>query len=72
MGARFGNETAGLNASVFYTDIRDMIVRTPTGQVIDGDNEVTKLNAGDGYVFGFELSGDWEFSPQWTLFGQAA
>jgi hemoglobin/transferrin/lactoferrin receptor protein len=72
IGARFGNETAGLNASLFYTDIRDMIVRTPTGRVIDGDNEVTKLNAGDGYVFGFELSGDWEFSPQWTLFGQAA
>ena len=26
----------------FYTDIDDMIVRTPTGQVVDGDNEVTK------------------------------
>lgn len=72
IGGRYGNETAGLNASVFYTDIRDMIVRTPTGQVIDGDNEVTKLNAGDGYVWGFELSGDWTFAPHWTLFGQAA
>ncbi|NWK54853.1 TonB-dependent receptor [Verrucomicrobiaceae bacterium N1E253] len=72
IGGRYGTETAGINASVFYTDIRDMIVRTPTGQVIDGDNEVTKQNAGDGYVWGFELSADWTFAPQWTLFGQAA
>jgi len=72
VGGRYGTETAGFNASVFYTDIRDMIVRTPTGQVIGGENEITKLNAGDGYVYGVELSGDWEFVPQWTLFAQAA
>ncbi len=72
MGGHYVADTASLNASIFYTDIRDMIVRTPTGAVIGGENEITKKNAGDGYVYGVELDGQWEFVPQWTLFGQAA
>lgn len=71
-GGRYTTDTAGFNISIFYTDIRDMIVRTPTGNIIGGEEEVTKKNAGDGYVYGIELNGDWEFTPQWTLFGQAA
>lgn len=49
--------TPGLSAQLayFYTDIKGMIVRTPTGRIIDGDVEVTKKNAGDGYVQGVEL-----------------
>ncbi len=50
-------------AAYFYTDINDMIIRTPTGRVIDGDHEVTKKNAGDGYVNGVELSASWKFYP---------
>ena len=38
----------------FFTDIDDMIVRTPTGRLIDGDSEVTKMNAGTGFVHGVE------------------
>jgi hemoglobin/transferrin/lactoferrin receptor protein len=34
-----------------------MIVRTPTGKVIDDEYEVTKKNSGDGYVGGVELDG---------------
>lgn len=56
----------------YYTDIRDMIVRTPTGNVISGDNEVTKRNAGDGYVHGVEMDASYRFAPQWTAFGSFA
>ena len=38
----------------FYTDIEDMIVRTPTGRMIDGEYEITKQNVGDGYLQGIE------------------
>lgn len=41
----------------FYTAIDGMIVRAPTGGVIDGENEVTKRNSGDGFVRGFEFAG---------------
>ena len=50
-------------AAYFYTDINDMIIRTPTGRVIDGNYEVTKKNAGNGYVNGVELSASWKFYP---------
>jgi hemoglobin/transferrin/lactoferrin receptor protein len=45
-----------------------MIIRFPTGNTIGGDFEVTKDNVGDGYVHGVELSGDYRFHPQWTVF----
>jgi hemoglobin/transferrin/lactoferrin receptor protein len=50
-------ETDGLTAQLtyFYTDIDGMVVRTPTGRIIDGDSEVTKRNAGDGFIHGVEL-----------------
>ena len=43
-------------ASFFYTDISDMIIRAPTGQIVDMENEVTKRNAGDGFVQGIEFA----------------
>lgn len=53
----FKAETGALftQISCFYTDIDDMIVRTPTGRIIDGNHEVTKKNAGDGYIEGVEI-----------------
>ncbi len=59
-------------ASYFYTDITDMIVRTPTGGTINGQPEVTKQNVGNGYVQGVETGASWRFCPQWTLFGTLA
>jgi hemoglobin/transferrin/lactoferrin receptor protein len=58
-----------LQASYFYTVIEDMIVRQPTGRVIGGNREVTKRNAGEGYIQGFEMSPSWRFHPQLTAFG---
>jgi len=48
VGIKAGNEKAMLECALFYTDIEDLIVRTPTGRMIDGDNEVTKKNGGNG------------------------
>ncbi len=57
------------SATFYYTDIRDMIVRYPTGDIIGTDYEVQKDNVGDGYVQGLELYGDWQFTDEWQLFG---
>ena len=72
MGVKTKYENVAAQASYFYTDIRDMIVRTPTGNIVDGLNEVTKKNAGNGHVQGIELGASWRFVPQWTLFGAVA
>lgn len=53
----------------FYTDVRDMIVRTPTGRTVDGNREVTKRNGGDGYVQGIEVDAEWEFLNGLSVFG---
>ncbi len=53
----------------FYTTISDMIVRTPTGNIIDGNDEVTKKNAGDGFIHGVELSSSYRLHPQWSALG---
>ena len=53
----------------FYYIIQDMIVRTPTGRTIEGDREVTKKNAGDGFLHGVELEGSWNFYRDFSFFG---
>ncbi|MDD2601140.1 MAG: TonB-dependent receptor [Kiritimatiellae bacterium] len=69
VGAKLEADRAMLSAAYFYTDINDMIVRTPTGRMVDGNSEVTKKNAGKGYVHGVELAGAYEFIDCWTLWG---
>jgi hemoglobin/transferrin/lactoferrin receptor protein len=53
-------------AAYYYTWIDDMIMRTPTGDMIAGQREVTKRNGGQGYVHGMELSACYQFTPQWS------
>jgi hemoglobin/transferrin/lactoferrin receptor protein len=67
----FKAATAGYAAQLvyFYTDVDDMIVRTPTGRMIDGNQEVTKKNAGDGHVQGVELDARFRFLRVFTLAG---
>ncbi len=64
-------ETSRLSGqlAVYHTDIDGMIVRTPTGRVIDEDFEVTKLNGGDGYIQGVELDGRIRLLNALTAFG---
>jgi len=64
----FKSRTARLTSQVsyYYTAIDGMIVRTPTGRTIDDLAEVTKKNAGDGYVQGVELSETCRLARQWS------
>jgi len=65
--ARTDKFTGGL--AYFYTDIQDLIVRRPTGRSVGEDVEVSKSNASSGFVHGVELSGSYQLSSQWSLFG---
>ena len=49
--------------------MRDLILRTPTGRMFDGLNEVTKQNVGDGYVQGVEISGTFQVTDMISIFG---
>jgi hemoglobin/transferrin/lactoferrin receptor protein len=49
-----------IQAVAFYTAIRNLIIRTPTGRTIDGLAEVTKRNSDGGYSAGLELSASWQ------------
>ncbi len=59
-------------AAYYYTLIDNQIVRFPTGQMIDGANEVTRANVGEGYTQGVEFGLEWKFYPGFTLFGNVA
>lgn len=64
-------ETGGLTAQLVYayTFIDGMIIRTPTGRRIDDAYEVTKKNAGDGYVQSVELDARYRLGRQLSAFG---
>ncbi len=72
VGLKASYDELFVQGSWYWTQIRDQIVRTPTGRIIDGDREVTKVNAGDGWVQGVDVSATWRFHPQWTTFGTFA
>lgn len=67
IGGRLGGERVGLEAAYYYTHIEDLIVRTPTGRTVDELLEVTKKNAGDGYVQGVELVTNWRLADAWRV-----
>ena len=69
LGTRHQTETTSLNLAAFYTDVEDLIVGTFTDSSL---GTTIATNAGEGYIYGFELEGAWKFQPQWTLSGFAA
>lgn len=69
IGVKTQRDRLSLGLSYFYTNVNDLILRTPTGQVLDGFAEVTKSNVGDGHVQGVELSGAFQLTPDLSLFG---
>ncbi|MAB59625.1 MAG: hypothetical protein CMO46_03660, partial [Verrucomicrobiales bacterium] len=72
IGSRFNNEKFQLGVSCFYTDIQDMIVRTPTGRMIENEFEVIKKNGSKGYVYGMELDGSYQINDWLNAFGALA
>lgn len=72
LGAKWQDRSLAAQVSFFYTDIRDQILRVPTGNTnADGDSEVTKDNVGDGYVYGIELGGAYALDANWSVFGNS-
>lgn len=69
LGTKFIRTRFDGQLSLFYTSIKNLIIRTPTGRIIDGENEITKRNSGDGFVKGVEFQGRYHFSASWYLFG---
>ncbi|MFT5154205.1 MAG: hemoglobin/transferrin/lactoferrin receptor protein, partial [Planctomycetota bacterium] len=72
LGIKARADDLSAEASLFYTDIQDQIVRFPTGATnADGDTIISKDNVGDGEVYGIELGSSWRVNSEWTLFGNA-
>lgn len=70
IGVKAELDNFSLQAAYFFTDIKDMIVRRPTGGTgPGGTTEVSKANGGDGYVHGVELGASYRFHRDWTVFG---
>jgi hemoglobin/transferrin/lactoferrin receptor protein len=69
LGTKHQTETTSLGFSAYYTDVKDVISNVFTDKTLATS---IATNAGDGYIYGFELEGAWRFHPQWTLSGFAA
>ena len=72
LGLKAQNDALALQASYFYTDIDDQILRFPTGNTsASGELEVTKANVGDGHVYGVEFGASYQLQANTALFGNA-
>jgi len=70
LGTRFHDPKMGkAEVAYFYTVIDDYIIRKPTGNVVNGGNEVKAANGGEGFVEGVELNLDYYVTENITLFG---
>ena len=67
VGARADAAKLSAEIAAYYTWIEDLIVRAPTGEIIDEAREVTKRNAGNGYVAGVELTLGYQVAEDWHV-----
>lgn len=68
-GLKFAGERLSLQAAYFSTDGEDVIVRTPTGRIINDLVEVTKTNGSSSKVRGVEAQLSYQLRPQLLVFG---
>lgn len=70
LGIKAATNDIKVELAVFYVDIKDQILRYPTGNTNGaGESEVTKGNVGDGYVQGIELGAAFDLCESFTAFG---
>ncbi len=55
LGSKYDDGLQRLAVTGFYRRGKDLIDRVPTGRIVDGNTEVTKANANQGYWVGFEV-----------------
>ena len=65
LGSKTQWDSISLSLTAYYTNIRDFITSTPTGNIVDGLTEVSKQNSSDGSVKGIEVTSDWQLTNQW-------
>lgn len=69
LGTHYSAASAGFSAAVYYTDIDSMITGVPAAS---GSSTRVTTNGRDGYIYGVEAGGYWDFAPQWRLSAQAS
>ena len=69
LGLKHRGQRLRFMAAAFYTQLDDYITSTPTGRLIEGQRQVTKQNSAKGFVRGALGEFEWDFAPQWTVFG---
>jgi hemoglobin/transferrin/lactoferrin receptor protein len=69
IGLKLDGDSGSAEAAYFYTWIDDLIMRRPTGKTVSGSQEVKAANAGEGFVEGFEIRGNYHVNPMIDLFG---
>ena len=67
IGARCQGGRLTGEIAAYYTWIEDMVVRAPTGEIVDELDEVTKKNAGEGHVAGVELTLGCQLAEDWHV-----
>lgn len=68
-GLKHDGDRWSTQIAAYYTDIKDMVIRTPTGRDVGGLVEITKRNSGDGFVRGAEFQTRYLISAEWSVFG---
>ena len=68
IGLKAQTDSITASFAYFYTQIDDLIVRRPTGVA----TQVTKANAGSGYVQGIEFALNWQIDRHWSVFGHVS
>ncbi len=69
IGAKINYKDAYLQGSYYYTQIFNMIIRYPTGRIINGLNEVTKNDDGEGFIHGVEMEAGYYITSEWLVYG---
>jgi hemoglobin/transferrin/lactoferrin receptor protein len=72
VGIKLLRPRLSLEAALYHTTIDGLIVRVPTGRLVGTEVEVTKRNAGDGFVHGIELRAEGNLHRVWWLAGSIA
>ncbi len=72
VGLKLRRPRLSLEAALYQTEIDGLIVRVPTGRLVGTELEITKRNAGDGFVHGIELRGEGNLRGAWWLSGSFA
>lgn len=68
LGIQWDGLQSSVELTAHHTEIDSLIIRTPTGRVLDGEFEITKKNGGSGYSRGLELRAQHRWADRWMAF----